>query len=142
MVVTSYADVEDLAKDWLLSTGVADLVTHGGYAHIYLAMPKGAPNPAITLSRVGGGPSPGSDVPVDIARISFNCWGKNRNQSKESAKMLVSEADSLALTGGYTSIAIGGRLEVAEVASWLWLPDPVGDTPRYVVDLRFIVTAL
>lgn len=143
MTVVAFPDVEDLVKDWLTNSPVADLVRlPGGKAAIFLSMPKGSPSPVITLSRVGGGPSPGSDVPVDVARISFNVWGKNRPQTKEIAKMLVSEVDSLALTGGYESAAHGGRLQVAEVVNWIYLPDPVSDTDRYIVEARFTVTPL
>lgn len=138
MILSMYADAEDLAKAWVLSSSVAAAVNN----KVFLAMPKGSPLPCVTLSRVGGGIDSRSDVPVDSARISFNVWGSSRPQAKEISKKLVSEADSLALTGGFGSTELGGRLEVAEVLLWLWLPDSVSDQPRYIVDCRFTVTTL
>lgn len=139
MTVMNYLDVEDLAKRWILSTDIPSMLQQG---KVYLAMPSGAPLPTIVLSRVGGGPSAGSHVPVDMARVSFSVWAKGRPQAADIAKKLVSEAEALADNGGYESTEAGGRIHVAEVVSWLWLPDDVSDTPRYVVDIRLTVTAL
>ncbi len=140
MSTRNFVDTEGVVKEWLLNTAVAPLVTYGSYTHVYLAMPPGSPNPSIILSRVGGGPEAGSDVPVDFARVSCACWGKNRMQAMEISKTLVSEAESFGETGGYTTDE--AILQVGEVLSWLWLPDPVSDTARYIVDVRFAVTAL
>lgn len=141
-MIYTYCDVEDLTKEWLLGLDLADLVTPNGFTNIYLAMPKGSPLPAITLSRTGGAPDPDSDVPLDIARINFQVWAKSRPTVKEIVKELVSELDNLSLEGGYVSTPIGGRLLKATVINSIWLPDPVSDTPRQIVDARLYVTTL
>lgn len=133
MTIVILPDVEDLAKAWLLTTSVAALVTN----KIFLATPKGSPLPCVTLSRVGGGLT-NNDQPTDSARIRFQCFAAGRPQAKAIAKALVSEADSLALNGGYT--ASDGKLQVAEVVLNMYLADPVSDTPKYIIDVRFQAT--
>lgn len=136
MTYATFVDAEDIAKAWLLTTTVAPLVNN----KIFMAMPTGAPLPSVILSRVGGAPPAGSDVPYDLARISFDCFASTRPQVKEIAKTLVSELESVAYTGPFDTPA--GRLETAEVVSWLWFPDPVSDTPRYIVDAHMVVRAV
>lgn len=130
-----YADAEDIAKAWLAGTSVAPLVN----GKIFMAMPVGSPLPSIVLSRVGGSPAAGSDVPADLARISFAIWAAQRAQAKAITAALVSEIESLAYTGAVDTPA--GRLDAAEVINVLWLPDPVSDKPRYIVDARMVVRA-
>lgn len=131
---TAYVDIEDLVKDWLLTTPVADLVELNGYVQIYMGMPKGDPMPSVILSRVGGAPrNEGGGIPEDTARISFSIWGRNRPQAKQIAKTLVAEVENLAFTGGYTSS--NGRLEVAETINWFWFPE--NEIARYIVDVLF-----
>jgi hypothetical protein len=127
-------DVEALAKAWALSIF--------GVGKVFLSIPENAPVPVVLMSRVGGGIVPTSDVPVDSARISFQCWGRSRTQAGALAQKLVSEAASLADAGGFTSTEFGGRLLAAEVPLHVWMPDPSSDIPRYVVDVRFTVTPL
>lgn len=135
----TYADVEGLVQRWLQGTALAaDLTRPGGGVNIFKAMPKAAPLPSIVLSRVGGAPARGSDVPEDIARISFDCWAASRGQANAISLGLVFLLEELAPTGGY--VEGGSRLAVAETVSWLWLPDPASDTPRYVVDA--LITAV
>lgn len=136
MSYVTYVDAEDVCKAWLLSTPVAPLVNN----KIFMAMPAGAPLPSLILSRVGGAPPPGSEVPVDYARISFSIYAATRPQAKEIAKALVGELESIAYTGAVDTPA--GRLDVAQVASWVWFPDPVSDTPRYIVDALLVVRAV
>lgn len=136
MTYMTYVDAEDVAKAWLLGTSVAAMVNN----KIFMAMPKGSPLPSITLSRVGGSPPAGSDVPADYARISFDVWAATRPQAKAIAKALVSECESLAYTGAVETP--DGRIDVAEVINWLWMPEAVSDTPRYIVDVRMVVRAV
>lgn len=136
MTYATYVDAEDIAKAWLLTTSVAPLVNN----KVFMAMPTGAPLPSLILSRVGGAPPAGSDVPEDLARISFDCFAATRPQAKEIAKALVSELESLAYLGPVDTPA--GRLETAQCLSWLWFPDPVSDTPRYIIDALMIVRAV
>lgn len=133
-----YGDVESAVKAWAITRPMAPLVTAAGRTHIYLAMPVAAPVPSLILSRVGGGARPTSDLPVDRARISFDCWGNSRAVAQTLSRTLMTELDLLGPTGGYT---VGGvTLAVAEVLLWTWLPDPKADTARYVVDA--LITAL
>lgn len=141
MSFITLVDAEDLVKEWLLSTSVASLVNN----KIFLAMPVGFADPklsrpVVTLSRVGGAPLSGSDVPVDIARISFRVWAPTRPAAKGIATALVGEVESLSLTGGYVSSI--GRLESGETVTWLWAPEPVSDISRYIVDVRFTTLSL
>jgi len=134
-----FGDAENGAKTWLHATEVAPLVTHAGRVHIYLAMPTAAPVPSLICSRVGGAVSAAKHLPTDRARLSFDCWGTSRAQAQQISARLVSELDMLGPRGGYT---IPGEitLATADIISWLWLPDPRADTPRYVVDA--LITAL
>ncbi|HYJ33833.1 MAG TPA: DUF3168 domain-containing protein [Candidatus Binatia bacterium] len=131
-----YVDAEDVVKSWLLTTSVAPLVSN----KIYMAMPKGTPLPSVILSRVGGSPQAGSDVPADEARISFDIYASQRPQAKAITAALVSEIESLAYLDAVVTPV--GRLDAAEVINVLWLPDPVSDTPRYIVDARMVVRAV
>lgn len=131
--VEAYADVENIVKAWANTTPlVAELTRTGGGVSIFLAMPIGAPLPALILSRVGGAPAPRKDLPEDRARISFTCWAASRAQAFRIARILVEELESLSRTGGWTS---GNTLLAAAVTLTVrWLPDPDSDTPRYIVD--------
>jgi hypothetical protein len=130
--VVRYADVETLMKEWTATTGVAPLVARTGGFNIYLAMPASSPMPAVVIDRVGGGPSPRSDLPQEVSRISFACWGNSRAQAGEIARMLVGELETLARTGGWIQDDV--LLAAGEVLSVIWLPDPDSDKPRYIVD--------
>lgn len=130
--VVRYADVENLAKTWSLTTDVAPLVARPGGFNIYLAMPALSPLPAVVISRVGGGPARRKDLPEEVSRISFSCWAASRAQAGEISRVLVGELETLARTGGWESA--GTILAAGEVVSVIWLPDPDSDTPRYIVD--------
>lgn len=130
--VVRFADVENLVKTWLLTTTVAPLVTVGTRVDIYFAMPTAAPIPSIVLSRAGGAPRRRSDLPEEVTRISFDCWGTSRAQAGTICRALMAELDSLARIGPF--ITAGTLLAVGEVASVVWLPDPDSDRPRYIVD--------
>ena len=128
-----FADTENIVKAWLATTEVAPLVERAsGGTSIFLAMPKTPAYPSIVLTRVGGGPQPGKDLPTDRARISFNCWGTSRASAGVVSRALVSACDSLARNGGWESGPT--LLAAAEVINVIWLPDPDSDTPRYIVD--------
>lgn len=136
MALTVYPDTEALVKTWLAGTPVADLVRRPDNGlNIFEAMPLSSPLPAVVLSRVGGAPDRNSDVPVDIARISFDCWAATRAQARQIAGALASAAVNLSEHGGYESGT--ARLYVAEIVGWVWLPDPQADMPRYIVDALF-----
>lgn len=137
MATLTFVDAEDVVKAWLLDTTIAPLVTWGGKTHIYQGMPTGSPMPSVILTRVGGAPSRSSTVYEDNARISFSCWARNRPAAKEIARVLVSEIESISHSSAV--VTAFGRLDAAETISWLWLPDPEADLPRYVVDALMVV---
>lgn len=136
----SYADVEGLVQRWLLGTTLAATLTRpDGGVSIFRAMPKSSPLPSIVLSRVGGAPARGSDVPADVARISFDCWAASRAVAVALSMDLVFLLEELGpVADGY--VEGDARLAVAETVSWLWMPGPDSDTPRYVVDA--LITAI
>jgi hypothetical protein len=138
--VASYGDVAGAVNEWLATTSVAALVTRAsdGGLSIWQAMPTDAPLPSVVTSRVGGGPTPGSDLPEDTARISHQCWGSARSQARALAIALVGEAESLARNGTGFTAADGTVLMAAEVLLMMWLPDPDSDTPRYIVDAVYV----
>jgi Protein of unknown function (DUF3168) len=134
--VISYAPTEELAKLWLATTPVASLVIRApGQYNIFKAMPTASPLPSVVLSRVGGAPLRRSDLPLDVARISHDCWAANRTTADDIARALVAACENLAQVGGFTHAS--GILLVAEVVSMLWMPDPASDTSRYVVDALY-----
>lgn len=96
---------------------------------------KGNPLPRIQLARVGGAPT---DI-ADQARISFSVLATTRPQAKDLAKTLLGELLSLAYTGSVSTPQ--GVLEAVEVVSRIWFPDPVSDTPRYIIDARVVTRA-
>lgn len=136
MSYVAFVDAEDVAKAWLLTTSVAALVSN----KVFMAMPSGSPLPSVILSRVGGAPLPGSDVPADQARISFSCYAASRPQAKSITVALVGELESLGYAPPVDTAA--GRIDTAQVISNLWLPDSTTDTPRYIVDALLIVRAV
>lgn len=135
----NYSDVETLVQRWLKGKDLAvmHLTRPDGGINIFKAMPKASPLPSIVLTRVGGAPARRSDLPEDVARISFDCWAASRDVAVDMSMRLVDELESLAPLGGFADGP--GRLVAAETVSWIWLPDPTSDTPRYVVDA--LVTA-
>lgn len=134
----TYVDTESLVQDWLKASYLAPLVTRGdGGVSIFKAMPNASPLPSVVLNRVGGAPARGKDTGEDIARISFDCWASSREQAVTLSLTLVSLIEELGPSGGFRSST--GWLEAAETVSWLWLPDKVSDTARYVVDALFTV---
>jgi hypothetical protein len=136
MSLATFGDIEGLVKTWLGFTAVAALVrrTDGGL-NIFEAMPLSAPLPSVVLSRISGSADPRSDVPVDTARIQFDCWAATRTEAKKIAAALAAEAVNLSEHGGFKLGA--DRLFVAEIVGWVWLPDRQSDTARYVVDATF-----
>ncbi|MDP8971148.1 MAG: DUF3168 domain-containing protein [Actinomycetota bacterium] len=136
MAAHTQVDTELLAWHWTHTTPVAALVTREpGKYNIFRAMPIGSPLPSVVLSRVGGAPPRRSDMPLDVARISFDCWAADRTTAADIARELVGACENLSQAGAYTHAA--GILLAAEVVSHIWVPDPESDTPRYVVDAMF-----
>lgn len=137
----AYADVDLLVREWLTATpAVASLVptTSGGVA-IYQAPPSTPPAKLIVAKRIGGSPVVRSTVPSDRARIQFDCWATKRPDAAQISVAITEAVENLGPRGGFLNPT--GRLTTGEVVSWLWLPDPVSDKPRYVVDALLIALA-
>jgi hypothetical protein len=128
-----YADTETVIKTFLLGSGVAPLLrrSDGGYS-IYNAMPPAAPIPAVIAFQISGGPAARKDLPEQQTLIQFDCWGKTRQQAGDIARLLMSELEWCARSGG--RIIGGVYLGTCAVQNMRWLPEPDSDTPRYVVD--------
>lgn len=124
--VPTVADAEDIVLAWLKTTLPA--------VKCFLQS-EGNPLPRIQLARVGGAPT---DI-ADVARISFTVHAATRPQAKDITKDLVNALLDLAYSGSVSTAK--GVLEAVTVLSQLWLPDPVSDTPRYIVDIRAVTRA-
>lgn len=132
--VVHYGDEDGAMKLWLLTTPVATLVTRaGGGVSIYLAMPKGAPIPAVIINRIGGGPRARKDIPESVVRYSYTCWGTTRDEAGNVCRALVDALENLARTRVDVN-ALGVQLYGADVIGTRWLPDPESQTPRFIVD--------
>jgi hypothetical protein len=128
-----FADIEAAVKQWGIGNPrVAATVTHDGRTHVYQSMPAASPIPSLIIQRLGGAPIGRSELPVDAARLTFDCWGTTRGQALTIAQTLVTELDCLGSMGGYVLPDV--TLTTAVVYSWTWLPDIRTDVARYVVD--------
>lgn len=135
-----YGDPEQLVKAWLKTTPVAATVPLPGNLGpaIFNAMPKAAPNPALLIELIGGGPLSRADLPAAQYRLSFDAFGRTRAEAAAITYALVEALENLGRESTYTDGAT--TLYTASVVLVRWLPDPDSDTPRYVVDA--LVTTL
>jgi hypothetical protein len=88
--------------------------------------------PQVIVQRIAG--------PDDDVLFQFDVWaadGGGARQAEDEAARLASE-----LTGLTTYIYDGCRLLDARWSGTRWLPDPVSDRPRFVVEAVFFATAL
>lgn len=128
------ANVEKLCQAWLATTDVNTLAA----GRLFLAMPLDAALPAVTMSRVGGGPATRDDLPYERVRMSFSVWTASRSQGQAINAALVVAIENVGQTGGFFH-ATYGRLYAAETITSLWSPDKESDTPRYITDGLFAV---
>lgn len=137
--MNQFADTENVVKAWIPTTSVGPLIRRAdnGYS-VFLAMPTGAPNPAIIITQVAGGPDR-KDLPQQTVRLQFDCWGRTRAEAGTIARTLMGELEWLPRTGG--AIVQGAYVGAADVQLMRWMPDPESDTPRYIVD-ALITTVL
>lgn len=128
----TYGPVDEAVKQWLLdSDDVSTSVMAGG--HIYLAMPKSSPLPAVIITLIGGGPKRRADLPLSQYRLTFDCLAASRQAASDIARALCGDLDMLGRDGpGY--VTAGMYLGGADLLSMRWQPDPDSDTPRYIVD--------
>ncbi len=139
MTAIVYGHVESAVQAWLAGTAVAPLVQRSaGVYSIYLAMPPAAPNPAIILRLIGGGPRARKDLPETRYGVSFTCYGRSRDEASLIARTLAGELINLGVPG---VIAAGVYLGAAEITGMHWFPDPDSDTPRYIVDALITTVA-
>ena len=129
-----FVDVEGAVRTWARAN--ARIVAQVA-ARSFFGVPDGGQLPLLTLRRVGGAPDAG-EAPVDVALISFECWGRTKQEAAAVAAALKSAAESVAAGTpmGADVICYGASVELE-----LWLPDPKTDRPRYVVDVAFTVKA-
>lgn len=135
-----FADTENAVKAWLPTTSVGPLILRAdGFYSVFLAMPTGAPNPAIIITQIAGGPDVRNDLPQQTVRLQFDCWGRTRTEAGAIARALMAELEWLPRNGG--TISQGAYIGAGQVQMMRWLPDPDSDTPRYIVD-ALITTVL
>jgi hypothetical protein len=134
-------DVEGACKTWLLTIpAVADQV--GGH-RIWFMKPhvlKDEDYPYLQLQRVGGGPRPGAEAPVDHALIQLDAYGPKNG--KISALNVISAVAN--------AIHDLRHADVGEQAVVLWpsqvmavryLPEPDDGRPRYSLTAEITATA-
>jgi hypothetical protein len=97
---------------------------------------EGNPLPRIQVSRVGGAPT---DI-ADEATISFTVNAATRPQCKDITLALLDALLAIPYAGSV--VTTKGVLEAAHIISNLWFPDPVSDTPRYIVDVDVVTRPL
>lgn len=141
-----WPDVEGGVRAWLRAdVGVAALVG----TRVFLAMPvetktKALVWPLAVVSRIGGGDTPGSLVPVDNALVSIECWGELDDQGRPFWRDLTAVVNSvrsaLGRIDGRTALAPGVAAFGVSVAGVVRAPDPNNGRPRYVITAE--VTAM
>lgn len=110
-------DVEKAVRQW---------ARDGGFIAWFGATGR---RPEVVLQRVGG-----TD---EQALLQFDCWADTKAAAATLAADLVT-----ALTGLASYDHDGIRLHGASGPTSRWLPDPVADTPRYIVEATIFATAL
>lgn len=133
--MSTWPDVEGGLRSHLRS--VTALTTALGGQRIFWEVPDAPPYPCITIARVGGGDTPGSDAPVDNALISFECWGEidaqGRGKWRELTAVVNALRSALEDIRGRTTLASGVDAFGVQVAGVVRAPDPDNGRPRYVV---------
>jgi hypothetical protein len=129
-----FADVEGGVRAWARANA---FITPIVGTRTFFGFPDGGQLPLLTLRRVGGRPDAG-EAPIDTARISFECWGRTKQEAAAVAAAVKSAAESLPAGApmGADVICHG-----ASVVLDLWLPEPKTDAARYVIDVVFTVRA-
>lgn len=92
--------------------------------------------PFLVLYRSGGAPK-GGPTPIDLPRITFDCWGDTKSQAANLAASVVDACEQL------HGAAMGSlRAHTAEVVLGpFWQPDMESGKPRYIVDVVFVMRA-
>lgn len=120
----TWVDVEGAVRSWARDS--IDLI--GRRAFFGYSAGAARVGAQVVLTRLGG--------PDDEALFQFDCWASTKEATAVLAAEVASEADALArYVSGET------LLHGAVVESIRWVPDPVSDAPRHVVDVTFTATA-
>lgn len=136
-----YVDIEGAYRDWLRAR--PELQTLVG-RRVFLGLPERATTsesnfPAINVFRISSIPLPGQ-VLIDAARLQFDVWGPLKTKSSTSATMLTLKNLLESVNRG-TLLRSGIRAAECYQITDLWLPDPITDRPRYVVQAVCCATA-
>lgn len=133
-----FTDVEGAVKAWAIAHADINAATSG---RVFFGVPSSidfnstANFPFITIYRSGGSPKAGP-TPLDIARITFDCWGSTKAQAASVATVVVDAVEKLSAG---TQMGASARTVGAETRLILWRPDPATNAKRYVVDADFTV---
>jgi hypothetical protein len=115
-------DVESAVRQWARDAGFT----------AFFGTNNNGTFPQVIVQRIAG--------PDDNVLIQFDVWGgagAGKKQAADEAARLAS-----ALTGLASFDHDGVRLHDATWTSTRWLPDPVSDRPRYIVEAVFFATSL
>lgn len=134
MSAVVFVDVEGGVRTWARANA---RITGQVGARTFFGVPDGGQLPLVTLKRAGGASDEG-EAPLDVALISFECWGRTKQEAAAVAAAVKSAAESVA-----AGTPMGAEMTCygASVELDLWLPDPRTDRPRYLVDVAFTVKA-
>lgn len=140
--MSAWPDVEGGLRTYLRT--VSALTTALGGQRVFWEVPANPPYPCITVTRIGGGETPGSDAPIDNALISFDCWGDfdaaGRGKWRELMTVVNTLRSALEQVRGRTTLATGVHAFGIAVAGVVRAPDPDNGRPRYTVTAE--VTAI
>lgn len=118
-----HVDVEGAVRTWLRSA-LPDV-------RVMFGVNNAASFPQITFFRVAG-----TD---EDALFQFDVWGGKGAGKASVADVAADLATALDGLSGY--VAAGVRLHGADKPRVSWLPEPVTDRPRYVVEASIFATA-
>jgi hypothetical protein len=153
MTASPYAQVDAayVVMDWLNSLDdLKTKLTSRGRPAIYMDVPPaafadgaGRMLPLLAFAQVAGG-TQGGDFTVQLARISFDVFARNRFQCSDIKDCLVSNLENLGPSGGFTSAK--GSIGDARTVNIIYRREP-GMEPdnaiyRFIVDANIAVVAL
>jgi len=137
--MSDWPDVEGALRAHLRAdAGVAALVG----ARVFFAIPsdaRAASYPLVTVSRIGGGQSPTSDAPLDLALVSIDVWGAERDKAAATA-VVNAVRSTLEEINGRTTLTADVDAFGVQVAGVVWAPDPDNGRPHYAITAE--VTAI
>jgi hypothetical protein len=146
VTASPYAQVDAgyVVMDWLNSlTDLKAKLTSRGRVGLYMDVPPAAFAdgssqllPLLAFAQVAGG-TQGDDFTIQVARISFDVFAKNRFQCADIKDCLMSNLENLGPSGGFTSAK--GALGDARTVNIIYRREP-GMEPDNAI-YRFIIDA-